>query len=33
MLIPVPITNTRDQDEKSKASEIIIAKELGKITP
>lgn len=29
----VPITNTRDQDEYSKANEITVVKELCKLTP
>ncbi len=32
-MVPVPRTNTRPQDENSKASEIIVAKELCKMTP
>ena len=31
--LPVPITNTGGQGEYPKVSEIIMVKELGKITP
>ncbi len=32
-MLPVPITNTGAQGEYPKASEIIVAKELGKMAP